>query len=126
MTTVVELNVWTVAKEMETRLIRWINKALDVLLDELKLLTPEDTKDMLNSYVVKQAQNTGNWTIVWEISNTVWYAIFVEYWVKWLSFNYHKPKGTVKYSGIGNRTFARAVDSVNQKVLEIILSELNR
>jgi hypothetical protein len=32
-----------------------INRALPILLEELKRLTPEDTKEMLNSFTTKRA-----------------------------------------------------------------------
>jgi hypothetical protein len=40
----------------EKRIIAGINKALPILLEELKRLTPEDTREMLNSYVVDEAK----------------------------------------------------------------------
>lgn len=125
MTVVVELSVWKIAQEMETRVKIGINKWLLVLLDELKRLTPEDTKNMLESYVVKTAEVDWN-QIVWEISNTAWYAIYVEYGIWWLQFNYHKPKWNIFFHWIWNRTFARAVDNTRDRIMQIVLSELNR
>lgn len=121
----IELDVWVITKEMTSRVMTGINKALPVLLEELKRLTPEDTGNMLQSYVVKPAKVDWN-TVIWEIGNTAWYAIYVEYGVGWVSFNYHKPKGSVFFHWIGNRTFARAVDNTRSKIENIILSELNR
>jgi len=123
--TTIELDVWAITKEFEKRVIAGINKALPILLEELKRLTPEDTRNMLDSYVVQSAQVEG-WKIVWAIGNTAEYAINVEYGVWWLKYNYHKPKGSVFYQWIGNRTFARAVDNIRSKVENIIYQELNR
>ena len=121
----VKLDAWAFITYFTDRVISGIRKALPVLLEELKRLTPEDTKEMLNSYVVNDPVVV-DWVVKWVIENTSWHAIFVEYWVGWLKFNYHKPKGSVFYSWVGNRTFARAVDNVRKKVIEIILAEINR
>lgn len=123
--TVIELDAWAFIKEYEKRIISWINKALPILLEELKRLTPEDTREMLNSYVVDNARVDWN-SIIGSIGNTTDYAIYVEYGVWWLTFNYHKPKGSVFYQWVGNRTFARAVDNVRDRVLQIILDEIDR
>jgi len=37
-----------------------INKSLPILLEELKRLTPEDTRKMLDSYVVQSAKFDGD------------------------------------------------------------------
>ena len=82
---------------------------------------------MLNSYVIEKPRR--EWfRVIWSIKNTAPHAIYVEYWrnIKWLSNKYHKPKRSVVYEWIGNRTFARAVDNVKNaidgKILEIINS----
>jgi len=123
--TTIELDVWVITKEFEKRVMAGINKSLPILLEELKRLTPEDTRKMLDSYVVQSAKFDGD-KIIWVIGNTADYAINVEYWVWWLTYNYHKPKGSVYYQWVGNRTFARAVDNVRQKVENIIYQEINR
>ncbi len=133
MTTVVPLKAWAFEAIYTKRIISWINKALPVLLEELKRLTPEDTKNMLWSYDVENAQEEW-WNIVWRITNDADYAIFVEYWVNWLSYTYHKPKWTPfykwsqssKYGGVWNRTFARAVDNTRDRITRIIYNEVNR
>lgn len=122
--TVVELDAWRFVTEYAKRLVSWVNKALPILLAELKRLTPEDTWDMLNSFVVKWA--SFDWQkVVWVISNTAEHAIYVEYGVNWLTYNYHKPKWNVFYQWVGNRTFARAVDNIREKVINIIYQEIN-
>ena len=123
--TTIKLDAWAFAREYERRLVVGIRKALPVLLEELKRLTPEDTRTMLNSYVVEDVKVEWD-SVIGSIRNDADYAIFVEYWVNGLSYNYHKPKGTVFYQWVGNRTFARAVDNVRQRVEQIILSEVNR
>ena len=125
MTTVVPLEPWAFVKEYEKRIVIWINKALPVLLEALKELTPEDTGDMLRSYKVENAKKEG-WNIVGVISNDAWYAIYVEYGVEGVSFTYHKPKGVPFYKGVGNRTFARAVDNTRERIIQIIYKEIDR
>ena len=123
--TTIKLDIWTIAEEYTKRIAIWINKALPVLLNELKRLTPEDTWNMLNSYEVVKAKR--EWGVVsWSISNWADYAIYVEYWVGWLKFTYHKPKWTPFYHWIGNRTFARAVDITRDEITKIIYNEINR
>ena len=123
--TSVKLNAGSIMRVYEFRAIKWINNALPVLLEELKRLTPEDTKEMLNSYVVHNATTQWN-KVIWTIGNTSWHAIYVEYWEWWVSFNYHKPKWSTIYRWQGNRTFARAVDNKRAKVIQIIFNEINR
>jgi len=123
--TVVELNAWSIAKELEMRAVRWINNALPILLAELKRLTPEDTKEMLNSYETKKASITWS-TVVWTISNSSDHAVFVERWRSGIVFGYHKPKGNLFYAWEGNKTFARAVDNKRDEIIQIIYNELDR
>jgi len=124
MTTVVPLNAWAFVAIYSSRVKAWIKKATPVLLEELKSLTPEDTKDMLNSYRT-EFKETAEW-IVWIITNDKDYAIYVEYWVKWVMFWYHKPKGSLLYVGEWNMTFHRAVENKEDEITMIIYNEVNR
>lgn len=123
--TTVKLDLWSFEKEIKKRVTIGIRKWLLVLMEELKRLTPEDTKEMLNSYVMEWIREEWS-SLIWSIKNDADYAIFVEYGIWWVSFNYHKPKWSVFYQWIGNRTFARAVDNVREKVMLIILAEIGR
>lgn len=126
MTTKVELNAWSIAKELTKRVITGINKALPILLDELKRLTPEDTREMLSSYQVERAKFDWN-SIIWVISNTADHAIYVERWQKGRVFIYQKPKWNKGfYVWEWNRTFARAVDNTREKVIQTIYNEIDR
>ena len=123
--TVVELNAWAFEREYQKRIVSWINRALPILLEELKRLTPEDTKEMLNSFTTQKA--TIEWdSVVWIIWNDADHAIYVEYWVNGLSYTYHKPKGSPFYRWVGNRTFARALDNKREEIIRIIYNEINR
>jgi phage host-nuclease inhibitor protein Gam len=123
--TTVDPTASAITKEYMRRIAIWVSKALPVLLEELKRLTPEDTKEMLDSFKTDQLLITTD-TVTWTITNTSWHAIFVEYWVNWLTYNYHKPKWSVFYKWVGNRTFARAIDNTRDKVIEIIYNEINK
>lgn len=123
--TVIKLEVWAFVEHFTKWVERGIAKALPILLEELKRLTPEDTKEMLNSYEVKQPIQI-DWVIRWEITNNSDHAIYVEYGVNGNVYMYHKPKGNPFYSGVGNRTFARAVDNVRDRITSLIHNEINQ
>jgi len=116
-------DIWKIKREYRNRLDRGIRKALIVLMAELKALTPEDTKEMLNAYRIKGISMEGD-NVVGTISNDSWHAIIVEFGVSGLTYNYHKPKWNKFYSGVGNRTFARAIDNKRGEILQIIAREL--
>ena len=125
MTTVVPLKAWAFAAIYEQRIIIGIQRALPVLLEALKDLTPEDTQEMLNSYRVDTVKKDG-WNIVGVITNDVDYAIHVEYWASGLRYWYHKPKWSLFYVWQWNMTFHRAVDNSREKITQIIFNEINR
>ena len=121
----VQLNVDKItdslSKKFEQKIYLWIKKALEVLLEELKRLTPEDTGNMLRSYKVHNITKVWD-KYIWTISNDSDYAIYVEYWVQGRKFEYHKPKWTTFYTWVGNRTFARAMDNKEKEMIAIISS----
>lgn len=123
--TSVPLNVWAITNAYNSAIKRWIRRAIPTLMQELKKLTPEDTKEMLNSYRIEGVEDKWD-KIVWTISNDAEHAIYVEYGVEGLTFNYHKPKWGVFYRWIGNRTFARAVDNARDKVMQIIFNSIDK
>lgn len=125
MTVIVKLDAWAFIKEFTKRIVSWINKALPVLLEELKRLTPEDTGEMLSSYRTYRAENKWD-SVIWYIENDSGHAIFVEYWRSGVMFWYHKPKWRLFYVGEWNRTFARAVDNVRDQVVQIIYNEIGK
>jgi len=125
MTTTIELNAWSIIREYAKRATVGINKWLEILLKELEKLTPEDTGDMLSSYVVERARDTWS-SIIWSVSNSAWHAIYVERGQSGKAFTYHKPKWNPFYQWVGNRTFARAVDNTRDKIIQIIYQEINR
>lgn len=110
-------------KGFEGKLILWIRKWLALLLEELKRNTPEDTKEMLGSYKIIDVTKKWN-SFVWVIGNTAEHAIYVEFWVDWRIYNYHKPKWSTFYSGVGNRTFQRSIVAMQDKIYKIILETL--
>ncbi len=107
-----------VQKKIEGKLIKAIREWLNILLLELKKNTPEDTKEMLRSYKVIDVQKRGD-TYVGVIGNSADHAIYVEYWQDRI-FNYHKPKWSVFYRGVWNRTFQRSLLSVQDKIYKLV------
>lgn len=95
----------------------------NIFMEECKKLTPEDTKEMLNSYKISEIKREWDAYIV-IISNTAKHAIYVEYGIRGLTYNYHKPKGSVFYSWVGNRTMARAMDNKRDEMLKVLQSIL--
>lgn len=114
---------WNVQKILEKWLERWMRQSLRVLLAELVRLTPENTREMVNSYRIEWLTRQWN-NIVWTITNDADHAIYVEYGSTWLAFNYHKPKWSVFYTWVWNRTFARAIDNKRDEILQIIAKNL--
>jgi len=123
--TSVELNIWAVTWAINARIKLWIRRAIPILMKALKELTPEDTKTMLNAYRIEEIKDEWN-RIIGTISNDTDYAIQVEYWVDWLMFNYHKPRWSVFYTWVWNRTFARAVDRSRNECMNIILNTIEK
>lgn len=114
---------WQVQIQLQKQLEVWMNKAIQVLLEELKRLTPEDTKEMVNSYKVLDARIEWN-NMIASVGNTADHSIDVEFSIDWRTFNYHKPKWRTVYTWIWNRTFARAVDNKRQEILNIIANSI--
>jgi hypothetical protein len=107
-----------VQKKIEGRIIKAIREWLNILLAELKKNTPEDTKEMLKSYKVVDVQKKWD-TYIWVIGNTAKHSIYVEYWRDKV-FNYHKPKWSVFYRWVWNKTFQRSLLSVQDKIYKLV------
>ena len=118
----VALNEGNIVKYYFNKLLGSQNKQWNILLNELKRLTPEDTQEMVNSYVMETKREWFQYTTT--IKNTAPHAIYVEYGVKGKAYNYHKPKWVPFYQWVGNRTFARSIDSTGQKIIWDIHSSL--
>lgn len=118
----VALTEWNLVKYFFNKLIWRQSKQWNILLNELKRLTPEDTWEMLSSYVMDTKREWFKY--ITTIKNTAPYAIFVEYWVKSKVYNYQKPKWQIFYRWVGNRTFARSIDNTNSKIIWDIKNSL--
>ena len=102
-----------------------IQKAIPVLTEELKRLTPEDTWEMLNSYVSDIDYRWNN--VIWSVWNTAKHAIYVEYGQSGRNFVYQKPKGNRwRYVWQWVRTFARSADNKREEIANIIYQEVNK
>ena len=113
------------AKDLLWKYIKKVDKAVQILKDNIDSKTPEDTKKLLQNNRIKYAQLIWN-RIVGSVYNETDYAYFVEYWVSWRSYNYHKPKGNVFFRGwqynwlSWNRTFTRASDEIRKDLNKIL------
>lgn len=108
---------------IESKLFLALRECWNILLEELKRNTPEDTREMLNSYKVIDVQRKWDLFIL-TIWNKADHSIYVEFWVSWKVYNYHKPKWSIFYTGKGNETFQRSLDNVQNKIYDVIMKYL--
>ena len=118
-----QINLGKYENIIEKSLIDWVNKWLEILKNTIDSKTPEDTKTLLWNNKIKQAVPVW-WVIKWSVENTTEYAIFVEYWVRWRDYNYHKPKWSVFYTWVWARMFARSLDEKRQEITSVIKSNI--
>jgi hypothetical protein len=110
-------------KKIEWNIILWIRKWLNLLLKELKKNTPEDTKEMVNSYKILDVVKRWNYYI-WTIWNTADHSIYVEFGVDWRIYDYHKPKWSTFYTWVWNRTFQRSLINAQDDIYKLIIESL--
>lgn len=115
---------------LDSYIIRWVEQATDLLLNEVQKQTPEDTWNLQSNNKKINVSNS-NWIISWWVINETPYALFVEYWVQSKQYNYYKDWGRKKwwspfYRGIGARMFTKAQFENQRKVRDIILSQINK
>jgi len=124
----IKFDAKSISNELIRRAKQGVNNAIPVLMEELKAITPELTKEMVQSYKVEKTTTIGGTVEAW-ITNTAKHALLVEYGV-WQTFDYHKPAGPeprpIIYRGKGNKTFARGTDNARKIVLEKIYEWLNQ
>lgn len=112
------LNINKLEKELMDKLEAGIEKSTDLLKQNIDSITPENTKTLLWNNKSEVSVEKGK--VIGKVSNDTPYAIYVEYWVEWKAYNYHKPKGTVAYTWVGNRTFARGIDMTKKQALQLL------
>jgi len=118
---------WQIKQALEKQALKWVNKALEFLKEDIDKKTPEDTKTLLKNNKIQQATSWG-WLISWSVYNDAPYAWFVEYWVKWWWYNFHKPKWNIFYvapAWEGAAMFRRATDEKRDEVNNIIKKAVN-
>jgi hypothetical protein len=118
-----EINLGKYENAINDSIINWINTSLSILKNAIDSHTPEDTRTLLWNNKINRASNI-SWTIKWSVENNTEYAIYVEYWVRWKSFNYHKPKWSVFYSWVWARMFSKALDEKKSEIINIIKSNI--
>lgn len=108
-----------IQRKIEWRLIVAIRQWLNILLQELKKITPERSREMLNSYKIWDVTKVWD-TYIGSIGNTAKHSIYVEFGVNGRVYKYHKPQWSVFYTGVGNKTFQRALVSSQDKIYKLI------
>ena len=105
----VNIDFWRLKRVAEEKIIKAMDDCLDIAKKELESRTPEDTGKLVKWYKKKAPKKIWN-IIYWKIINKTTYWIYVEFWVKNKKYNYHKPKGSVFYRGIGARMLTKTKD----------------
>lgn len=104
---------------IERKLIPAVNKAIQVLKDDIDSKTPEDTKTLLWNNRINPASVSWN-VVVASVENDTEYAQFVEFGVWWRPFNYNKPKGNIFFRWTWARMFTRARDEKDTEIRGIL------
>jgi len=107
----------------------WIDKALKLRNEKMKVISPTDTGDYIRSHKTKQATISWN-SVKWANINDSAHAFGVEFWFRKTPVNRHKwpPRNssTVIYSGVGARVMNRTVEDTKQQTIDLIVNSLNR
>jgi len=105
----INIDFWKLQRVAEQKITEAMDTCLDIAKNELESRTPEDTWELVKWY--KKVPPVKNWNIIsGKIINKTKYWIYVEFWVKNKKYNYHKPKGSVFYRGIGARMLTKTKD----------------
>ena len=111
-----KFDITKIIQAKKNELIDKINFVAMDYLEEVNRLTPEDTQTLLRNNRIKPAHREWK-SIVASVYNATRYAYDVEFGFHWIEMNYHKPKWITVYRGVGNRTFARALDNKREKII---------
>lgn len=116
-------NLWTIYKKYINKWKLAINLWLDTLKKEIDINTPEDTKTLLKNNEITEAKEYW-WSIVWKVENETEYWSYVEFWVWWRQFNYHKPKWSVFHKWVWARMYTRWFDNSESELKKIFRDTL--
>lgn len=127
MTVTLDISLWLQAKRITDKVIDSINFGIELISQSVKEKTPTDTMQLINSNRISPVVND-QYKYWVKISNDTSYAKYVEYWVRWRSYNYHKwpPRSpsTRYYSWVGAKMFARTAIELENEIAEYISSQV--
>ena len=104
-------------QELRKNLSKWVKQATNILHTEVNKLTPEQTWTLKKWN--KQEFSSTNKQVVWTITNKVDYAIYVEEWVWWKTYNYHKKKKVI-HRWKWNKGYERSIENKEKEIYETI------
>ena len=116
-----------IKKELAKKLLKWVKKWILLLSEEINANTPEKSKTLLGNNKVEDAKQIGD-MIIAKVSNDTPYAGYVEYWVMWWWYNFHKPAWSIFYTAPAWEwawMFRRSTDKKKWEILKIIEKSVN-
>jgi len=118
-----KLDLWKYAKMYEKNLIKWVNKSLKVLKEEIDFRSPEDTLDFIQHNDIFEAENVGG-EIIGSVYNDSEHNIWVEIWFKSYDVNWSKKDWKFIRRWTGARPFTLSFDTKQEEIKDIIIKEL--
>lgn len=110
----VDININKLINQQKGNMIQKLDKFTDIVKDRVDEKTPEDTKDLLWSN--QRSEVIINWSKLHSrVYNDTEYAPYVEYWVEWKFYEYHKPKWKTFYSWVWAWMYWRTKNEINNK-----------
>lgn len=110
-------------KNINLRIKAWINEALQVLKEDIDDKTPTKSKELIEGNEIENAKQNGS-IISWKVINEVPHWKYVEYWVRWWNYNYHKwpptNDSTIFYTWVWARMFSRGFEEKRNEIKSII------
>lgn len=127
------LNLDKIQDEIEKAVEDGVSEVMEFAKTKLEEKTPEDTTTLLKNYKIQPLKKTGT-LITGTILNTTPYGIYVEYGLSkeegqptWgRPFNYHKPKGTIFYRGVGARMVTKTYDQDQDEMFDILQNKIRQ
>lgn len=122
-----------IKNSVESLVMEGVQEIMEFAKEKLEEKTPEDKRDLVQWYTILPIKKSGS-IVTWTIVNKVPHWIYVEYGLSkdegiprgGKRFNYHKPKGTVFYRGVGARMVTRTYDQDQDEMFWILETKVNR
>lgn len=106
---------------VRTVVANWAEDYGKRLLERINANTPEKSRKLIgnNKFSSNRAE------LKFKVYNYTPYAKYVEYWVRWLSYNYHK-NGNIYYTGVWAWMFRRWFDQTRSLYKKFVENGLSR